>query len=588
MAFEYQNYASLGVNLNRQKYGPLDISSVFNSTADLIYYITKGATKLEGLSSYWEGVVPYPYEGQIVSLVENGEVEVFKLVLNNDNVFETVSITNDIELPDNLATKDYVAEEIEKIEIPTLPENVATKDYVAEEISKIEIPEITLPENIATKQDITSAISDLVDTAPETLDTLGEIATALKNNDKIVDTLNEAIGKKADKTDLENLVDTDYVDQAISKINFPKADINVYEFSTETANPTPDDFIDELEGITINKGDVMIITQIIKDEIGVKSAYQFDDGWIACDGNVDASKVIMPYDITLAGQYDRVCNLTKSKTGTTPFYTKGKPVATVLQEILSKREQPSKTNPKVSLTVTFLDNDGKSVGSSCEVGTEVTPTWNASLSAGSYTYGPSTGITAKTWVITESTHTNEPANTATGSFQKITVKENTSYSITATATHDSGPIALDNLGGESNPKVQIAAASPMQTAGSISGYRSWFTYVGSSIPEEINSDFIRAQATNKGNYKDIASTTLTIPAGTKLVIIAIPKDGKVIDKVTDIDGMGLDNAQNYYDCLTTMPIKGYNNYTAKEYNVWAYTIPEGLKATRHLFEFKTQ
>lgn len=42
-------------------------------------------------------------------------------------------------------------------------------------------------------------IAALVGSAPETLDTLEELATALKNNADIVDVLNEAIGKKIDK-----------------------------------------------------------------------------------------------------------------------------------------------------------------------------------------------------------------------------------------------------------------------------------------------------------------------------------------------------------------------------------------------------
>ena len=67
---QYQNYSSLGVNLNRQKYGPLDISSVFASQADLTYYLAKGAVTAN-VSAYWLGVVPYPYEGQIVALVTN-------------------------------------------------------------------------------------------------------------------------------------------------------------------------------------------------------------------------------------------------------------------------------------------------------------------------------------------------------------------------------------------------------------------------------------------------------------------------------------------------------------------------------------
>ena len=52
MAMTYQNFASLGVNLNRQKYGPLYISNVFTSAADLKYYLTKG-TFTEGVSEYW-------------------------------------------------------------------------------------------------------------------------------------------------------------------------------------------------------------------------------------------------------------------------------------------------------------------------------------------------------------------------------------------------------------------------------------------------------------------------------------------------------------------------------------------------------
>lgn len=68
MAFEYQGFSTLGVNLNRQKYGPLDISNVFNTQADFDYYLSKGALTT-GVSEYWLAVVPYPYEGQIVALV---------------------------------------------------------------------------------------------------------------------------------------------------------------------------------------------------------------------------------------------------------------------------------------------------------------------------------------------------------------------------------------------------------------------------------------------------------------------------------------------------------------------------------------
>jgi hypothetical protein len=79
MSFEYQGFSTLGVNLNRQKYGPLDISNVFNSQADLNYYLSKGAIT-ENVSDYWKAIVPYPYAGQVVALVkEDRTVNIFVL-----------------------------------------------------------------------------------------------------------------------------------------------------------------------------------------------------------------------------------------------------------------------------------------------------------------------------------------------------------------------------------------------------------------------------------------------------------------------------------------------------------------------------
>lgn len=99
MAYTYQNFASLGVNLNRQKYGALDISSVFTSEADLAYYLSKGATKT-GVSQYWLDVVPYPYAGQVIATVIDGEVSVFALKEKADGTFETTEIGGKVSVDD--------------------------------------------------------------------------------------------------------------------------------------------------------------------------------------------------------------------------------------------------------------------------------------------------------------------------------------------------------------------------------------------------------------------------------------------------------------------------------------------------------
>ena len=62
----------------------------------------------------------------------------------------------------------------------------------------------------ASKSEITTAVntavSGLVGSEPETLDTLEEIATALTSNNEVIDTLNAAIGSKADKTATETAI----------------------------------------------------------------------------------------------------------------------------------------------------------------------------------------------------------------------------------------------------------------------------------------------------------------------------------------------------------------------------------------------
>ena len=124
MAMDYQSYASLGLNLNRQKYGPLDISNVFTSEADLKYYLTKG-TFTEGVSEYWTNVTPYPYEGQVLATVIDGVVSVYALALDADGNFTTQEIGAKVE------TDDKTIRLVDgKLELVGLPTDTAGKTYV--------------------------------------------------------------------------------------------------------------------------------------------------------------------------------------------------------------------------------------------------------------------------------------------------------------------------------------------------------------------------------------------------------------------------------------------------------------------------
>lgn len=486
---------------------------------------------------------------------------------------------NEIVIPstEGLATEEFVEEAIASIQIPSV-DGLASEQYVDEAIANIEHPTVDLSEyakkgeipsidGLATEQYVKDSIATLINSAPETLDTIGEIAAELNKNQNVVDALNTAIADKANKSEIpsiEGLASEEYVNDAIAKIEIPEAkpDINVYEITSDSA------VIDELiallpEGAEINSGDLMLVT----NSIGVKSAYQYDEDWIACDGNVDASKVIMPFDITLAGSYTQVGNLSKTSTGTATFATKGKSVAAALQEMLSKREQPKiKSNPSVSLTAT---------SGAKEVGTKITPEWSASLNAGSYTYGPATGITASSWEISDTD--GNKASAASGKFAEITVGDSTNYRITAKANYAAGAIAVDNLGDPSNPTIQIAAGSKSANGGYITGYRAWFMYVGESL-DTIDSTFIRGTS-NMGSTPSTQSG-VNIPVGTKRVMVAIPTTSSLaLKQVIDVDGMGLDVFGNFTP--TTIDVEGLNGYTAKTYNVWVAENANGMAATHY-------
>lgn len=81
-----QNYSALGVNLSRQKYGPLDVSNVFYSLTDFKWYLSFSSTNPTGADNRYTHTeaVPdtfkaYPYEGQVVAVVDNGELSVYVL-----------------------------------------------------------------------------------------------------------------------------------------------------------------------------------------------------------------------------------------------------------------------------------------------------------------------------------------------------------------------------------------------------------------------------------------------------------------------------------------------------------------------------
>lgn len=322
---------------------------------------------------------------------------------------------------------------------------------------------------------------------------------------------------------------------------------------------------DGLATITSPKqGDTAIVRKAIDDIHKSYTAYVYTgSAWGAMDGNYNANNVYLDDDIKMAGNYTQVGNLTKSQNGTATFATKGKSIAEALTDIFSKRLQPgTPTAPAVTLTF--------GQAKAYEVGTTVSPTYSASLSAGSYTYGPATGITATSWEITDTA--GNTADTATGSFADVVVADNTNYKITAKANYGEGAVAKDNLGSDSNPVVKIAAGSATKTSGAITGYRNTF-YGAVTEKAEVTSTIIRGLS-GKSNaaWSNGQSFTVNIPVGAVRVIFAYPATLQDVSSVKDVNGLNAEIKSAFTKSAVT--VAGAGADAGIEYKVYVTDFAE--------------
>lgn len=151
--------------------------------------------------------------GKILTIGADGIV-----TLADDNLFiVTQESTTEY---DDLAETIYNANQAGKIVVFQEAENIYQLEYAELEpthcasfykvssdgtISSILITGSTITSsNFSSKNYIDTSIANLVDSAPETLNTLNELATALQENQDLTTTLNQAIGEKATLEDLNN------------------------------------------------------------------------------------------------------------------------------------------------------------------------------------------------------------------------------------------------------------------------------------------------------------------------------------------------------------------------------------------------
>ena len=338
-------------------------------------------------------------------------------------------------------------------------------------------------------------------------------------------------------------------------------------------------------------GDIAIVKAVIADGKYSYTSYVYEasldvegstsHGWSAMDGNYSAANVYLKDKIILAGDYgkdsrnDKITSIGNLRIG--DEIAAGTSLQSLFMDMLSQRLQPSSTPtaPAASITL-YIDGATKKVAAKAvEVGTSISPSYTASLSSGSYTYGPSTGIVASSYSVSSTGRktvdgatadtTEDSATTATGAFDAFVVDDDTSYKLNVSIPHNAGAVAQDNLGGESNPKVQISAGTKTATSGTISGYRAWFCgYKNGTNALDDATAITGAQVRALGNSANGSWKSSMDVAQMKQMFFAAPAGKGYKPVIKDASTTAPQTVQG----PITVSVEGANGFDAIDYDVW--------------------
>ena len=317
---------------------------------------------------------------------------------------------------------------------------------------------------------------------------------------------------------------------------------------------------------TPSQGDMAIIEQKFGDVLKAdgtrtsRTAYSYDGAkWCAMDGNYNAKNVYFDGDFTYT---NAIGAISAPSGGSGKLAASGKSVEEFMASILAKEANPTITKPAASVKIT--EGSG-----TFEVGTHKNISYSASLSAGSYTYGPATGVVAGT--ITAS-FDGQTKTGATGTFENV-VADGTK-TLTVSITHNEGAVPKTNLG---NPYAEgkITAGTKTATATqTFVGVRHMF-YGPMTTDAELNSENIRKLKHEAASKKTI--DTFGAVAGAVKVVVAVPASMKVT-KVLMPSAMNADATASFVKQAGSVQVEGAEGFTAAAYNVWVYQ-PASIDST---------
>lgn len=312
------------------------------------------------------------------------------------------------------------------------------------------------------------------------------------------------------------------------------------------------------------EGDMAIVKSAI-GEATTYTAYVYNDSkWQAMNGNYNANNVYFDKDLFTTKEIGYIT----LENGSAHIPSTGKNLTDTWEQIFVKEQNPTVTQPAVSFTQVTTG--------SFEVGTSVTPSYDAKMSAGSYSYGPATGLTAKSWNVNLRKGNTSVQNktTAKDTFTAIVLADGDSYTINAEASYDDAAVPVTNKG-NAYAAGQIKAGKVSKTSGTISCYRNTF-YGTTANKDSLDSPTIRALNKTGKALKAGDSVTIALPVGAIRVVFAYPATLRDITSVKDVNGLNAEIVSAFRK--ETITVAGAENDAGISYKVFTTEFAAPIEA----------
>lgn len=357
----------------------------------------------------------------------------------------------------------------------------------------------------------------------------------------------------------------DVVELITANLEDSAAPAQIFQVIKEAEESDQDAIVRILEEALVSSGDIVIVKALIANNKYQHTAYVYDgNNWAAMDGNYSLANIFTSEDIQVTTKVGELAANTIVDAGTN--------FADLMTRILSQSKNPTKTEP--SITAFTVTNNGLS--SVVEAGTNVTPKWDSTFSAGSYTYKSTvsneniipvsgTGVSINNWVITRDSVAIGSTEDGIG---ESFIIEDEPVIFKATVDYTEGNYALTNLNKMPETEVKIAANIISKTA-TMTSYRKMFA--GGATAETITSDLIRGlNSSDKASSSNLFEFKAGI--GDTKVIFAYPSELTNVEPKFEYFTMAWESVGGFIKINTVQvaDARGESN-GLKDYTVYVYT-----------------